>query len=1034
MADDKKILIDITIDTDALEKSRDKAILAVAGFDKKLAEMKTQRKKDLEELSKAVESGNQKEIDAINKRTIAAEAETKSIQQSRRDQLKVVTLSNDLITQSDGKTLQSKEQLRKARGLEQIQLDQLKGTLKENADGQIVLSEAGERSVEQLNKYNTGLITFGKSANDGRENVGNYTNSILEAVDKTGLFGTSLGTVKEAFNAVRSGAASASDGIKKFKEGVSQSVSIVTEWAQSGRVAGEVTDTSTAQVGKLGGALDGAGKSGVSAGNAIKGALASTGIGLLVIVLASVINYLRQVEPVVEKVEQIFAGLGATVTAIGQTFFELGKIIFNAGSFLVDFVLNPMEAISNISLDGIFDGFLGAAKNITTAGVAAANLVKQTQELEDAERLTRLEISKNNIVAEKNRALSEDRTRSAKERLGFLQLAQDAEKKNLEIELRNKEKALKLIQLELHEKQKLGTISDELADRAIAQVNEVSELRARLANKDISDAAEASKKKLQDQKAYLQGVIALLNEELRTAELQGFATIELKKEVLKKQRDAELKESELSYEQRLAIEKKYQNDLLELDIETAKKREDIRKQSNQIAIDGIIDGQTRELAALSLALDEKLEAIEGNSNEERELRAKLIERGIIDVLAIEKKYAELSQQEKQKIAENDRNLLSAENEKKFKDAENRLKLSLSRQEISQEEYDFRVFKLKEEFLQKEIDFDLKLQAHRQSQDQLEFERARTALVNKLIAGEISQEEFNKRAKLLQDNFYKTQGETELATAADIITKANELDQLRVDNAIATNAKIVEDDERTKELRKQIKQEELNLARTAIDGFIEILGMDEKARKEHAVAIKALTISSMLVGLNAEIGGYWLGAAADSKDGIIVKGSAAAILATQRSIQASIRTAVGIAKVAAQKFEDGGYSAPDMVKRYNPTFTNNPKGYINKPTAWMNLAGEAGGEWIASNRLLQDPRTAPVIQSLENFQRTGALTFATGGFTTPFVIPNSVGASANDIAMAVKLAVSELQITPIVSVQEIIDVNSNMQNVRATATL
>ena len=73
MADDKKILIDITIDTDALAKSRDKAILAVAGFDKKLAEMKTQRKKDLEELSKAVESGNQKEIDAINKRTIAEE-------------------------------------------------------------------------------------------------------------------------------------------------------------------------------------------------------------------------------------------------------------------------------------------------------------------------------------------------------------------------------------------------------------------------------------------------------------------------------------------------------------------------------------------------------------------------------------------------------------------------------------------------------------------------------------------------------------------------------------------------------------------------------------------------------------------------------------------------------------------------------------------------------------------------------------------------------------------------------------------------
>ena len=1027
MADDKKILIDITIDTDALEKSRDKAILAVAGFDKKLAEMKTQRKKDLEELSKAVESGNQKEIDAINKRTIAAEAETKSIQQSRRDQLKVVTLSNDLITQSDGKTLQSKEQLRKARGLEQIQLDQLKGTLKENADGQIVLSEAGERSVEQLNKYNTGLITFGKSVNDGRENVGNYTNSILEAVDKTGLFGTSLGTVKEAFNAVRSGAASASDGFKKFKEGVSQSVSIVTEWAQSGRVAGEVTDTSTAQVGKLGDTLGKTGKVGVSSMNALKAALASTGIGLLVIALAAVFNYLRQIDPVVEKVEQLFAGMG-------QAIYEVGKIIFDFGAGIVKALTSPLEFIQNFSLDGLIGSFNDATETLAKNTKAAYDNAKSKQELEDFERSMTAAIAKNNIEIDKNRRLSEDRTKSAKERLGFLQIAQDLEAENLKLEIIAARKRFEIAKTEVELKGGLAKANDELKDSYIQSATELTTLNAKLQNKTIEDNADGAKLILKNQKDALQGRIALLNEELRALELQGIESLELRKEVLKKQREAELSESDISDTQRRAIEKKYQNDLLELDIETAKKREDIRKQTNQIAIDGIIDGQTRELAALSLALDEKLEAIKGNSNEERELRAKLIERGIIDVLAIEKKYAELSQQEKQKIAENDRKLLSSENEKKFKDAENRLKLSLSKQEISQEEYDKRVFELKEEFLQKEIEFDLKLQAHRQTQDQLEFERARAALVNKLIAGEISQEEFNKRAKLLQDNFYKTQGETELATAADIITKANELDQLRVDNAIATNAKIVEDDERTKELRKQIKQEELNIARTAIDGFIEILGMDEKARKEHAVAIKALTISSMLVGLNAEISGYWLGAAADSKDGIIVKGSAAAILATQRSIQASIRTAVGIAKVAAQKFEHGGYSGADMIRDYNPTFTNNPRGYINKPTAWMNLAGEAGGEWIASNRLLQDPRTAPVIQSLENFQRTGALTFANGGFTTPFVIPNSIGASANDIAMAVKLAVSELQITPIVSVQEIIDVNSNMQNVRATATL
>jgi hypothetical protein len=1034
MADDKKILIDITIDTDALEKSRDKAILAVAGFDKKLAEMKTQRKKDLEELSKAVESGNQKEIDAINKRTIAAEAETKSIQQSRRDQLKVVTLSNDLITQSDGKTLQSKEQLRKARGLEQIQLDQLKGTLKENADGQIVLSEAGERSVEQLNKYNTGLITFGKSANDGRENVGNYTNSILEAVDKTGLFGTSLGTVKEAFNAVRSGAASASDGIKKFKEGVSQSVSIVTEWAQSGRVAGEVTDTSTAQVGKLGGALDGAGKSGVSAGNAIKGALASTGIGLLVIVLASVINYLRQVEPVVEKVEQIFAGLGATVTAIGQTFFELGKIIFNAGSFLVDFVLNPMEAISNISLDGIFDGFLGAAKNITTAGVAAANLVKQTQELEDAERLTRLEISKNNIVAEKNRALSEDRTRSAKERLGFLQLAQDAEKKNLEIELRNKEKALKLIQLELHEKQKLGTISDELADRAIAQVNEVSELRARLANKDISDAAEASKKKLQDQKAYLQGVIALLNEELRTAELQGFATIELKKEVLKKQRDAELKESELSYEQRLAIEKKYQNDLLELDIETAKKREDIRKQSNQIAIDGIRDGQTREIAAESLVLGEKLDAIQGNSQEEQSLRLALIQQSAEKVLEIERKYGLISVAEKKAIAESNRNLEISESDKTFKTIEDNLKISLSARQITQDEFDQQLLIAKKQNLDDQLQAELNYQNQRQIEDARAFASSQQRLDEQLVKGTISQQKYNEDLLALQIEFYKTQGLTEIETQASVNATLNELDALRVEAVVKSNEEIIASDQALAVAKEELIQLQRQAALSAIRGTLEIAQEFAKGNEMVGNLLKSVAIAEIIINLQSEISHNKKNAAADPIN--LIPGGEAIVQAKliAKNISASIQAGVSIAKIAAQKFEAWRIFCNDMIKQYNPTFTNSPSGYISRPTAWMNLAGEKEGEWIASGRLLRDPRTAPVIQSLENFQRTGALTFATGGFTTPFVIPNSVGASANDIAMAVKLAVSELQITPIVSVQEIIDVNSNMQNVRATATL
>lgn len=702
MADDKKILIDITIDTDALEKSRDKAILAVAGFDKKLAEMKTQRKKDLEELSKAVESGNQKEIDAINKRTIAAEAETKSIQQSRRDQLKVVTLSNDLIINSDGKTLQSKEQLRKARGLEQIQLDQLKGTLKENADGQIVLSEAGERSVEQLNKYNTGLITFGKSVNDGRENVGNYTNSILEAVDKTGLFGTSLGTVKEAFNAVRSGAASASDGFKKFKEGVSQSVSIVTEWAQSGRVAGETTETSTAQVGKLGDTLGKTGKVGVSSMNALKAALASTGIGLLVIALAAVFNYLRQIDPVVEKVEQLFAGMG-------QAIYEVGKIIFDFGAGIVKALTSPLEFIQNFSLDGLIGSFNDATDTLAKNTKAAYDNAKSKQELEDFERSMTAAIAKNNIEIDKNRRLSEDRTKSAQERLGFLQIAQDLEAENLKLEIVAARKRFEIAKTEVELKGGLAKANDELKDSYVQSATELTTLNAKLQNKTIEDNADGAKLILKNQKDALQGRIALLNEELRALELQGIESLELRKEVLKKQRDAELSESDISSTQRLAIEKKYQNDLLELDIETANKRDAIKKQSTQLAIDSIVDGLSREIAAEAFALGEKLDAIKGNSQEEQELRTNLFEASAKKVLEIERKYNAISVAEKKAIAESNRNLEIQESNQTFKTIEGNLKIALSARQITQEEYDQQILVAKKQNLDAQLQAELNYQ-------------------------------------------------------------------------------------------------------------------------------------------------------------------------------------------------------------------------------------------------------------------------------------------------------------------------------------
>jgi hypothetical protein len=1031
MADEKKILIDITIDAEALQSSSNKALLAITGFDKKLAELKKQREKDLLSLNAAIAAGNAKEEDDIRKRVALNEAESKSVQQSRREQIKVVQLSNDLIKDSDGKSIQSKEQLRKARQLEQIQLDQLKGTIAENAKGQIVLSQAGEQSVQQLNKYNTGLIEFGKSVNDGRNNVGNYTSSILDAVEKTGLFGGSLGTVKEAFNAVRSGAAGVQDGIIKFKEGLSQSVGVMGDWLSVTNATSDTTtktSTATAQLGKV--TTETTAK-GVTGFRALTAAIASTGIGLLVIALAAALNYLRQVDPIVEKFQQIFAGIGEAITVVGKGIVDFGKD-------LIASLTDPIKLLETINPINIVKRIAGIGEEAVKAGVKAADLTARLQELEDLERNLTAATVQNTIEAEKNRKLSEDRTKSARERLGFLEKAQEAELKNLEIEKRVASERFKLTQAEINLKKESGTVSDELRAKYLEEAATLVKITEQINNKAASDIAEGGRIRLKLQKDQLAGTIAILNEELRALSLQGIESIELKKEIIKKQRDAELAESDLSSTQKIAIEKKYQNDLLELDKETSDFRQSIRLKAQEIAINNIIDGQTREISAESFALDAKLEAVKGNSQEEQALRIALLEESALKVLEIERKFAALSQKEKADIAKSDRDLQINQSNDTFDSIENALKISLSKKEILQSEYDARLRQLNIDRLDKELEIELQYQGLRQAQDALTFANNEAALKKQLDGRQISQEEYNKQLIELQKQFYSTQGQTEIDTQAGVNATLAELNQAKVDNQILTNDQLIAEDQRIKEAKSQLADLEKELLIQSLRNTAALIGESAKGNQAFGAFLKTLAIGEVIINLQSEISNNKKFAAVDPLNA--VPGGEAIVRAKliAKNLAATIGAGVSIAKISTQKFEEGGYSVPDMVRQYNPTFTDRPQGYVNRPTAWLNLAGEKEGEWIASGKLLRDPRTAPVIQSLEHYQRTGQRSvvrpFAGGGFTSPIIIPQGAGINATDIAAAVRAAVSDLQITPVVSVQEIVDVNQNMNNVRKVATL
>jgi len=83
-------------------------------------------------------------------------------------------------------------------------------------------------------------------------------------------------------------------------------------------------------------------------------ALASTGIGLIVVALGALFSYLKDLDPLIDKIEQGFAAIGAAVRVLGS-------------------------AIANLSFDGLGDSMSRAASE-------AIKLKQAQQDLADAQR------------------------------------------------------------------------------------------------------------------------------------------------------------------------------------------------------------------------------------------------------------------------------------------------------------------------------------------------------------------------------------------------------------------------------------------------------------------------------------------------------------------------------------------------------------------------------------------------------------------------------------------------------------------------
>jgi DNA repair exonuclease SbcCD ATPase subunit len=438
--------------------------------------------------------------------------------------------------------------------------------------------------------------------------------------------------------------------------GVEQSLTNVEKGVQD---TSKATSGLTNQLDKMtGGAvsgfrsLKGGLKNAVTGMKTLKGAIAATGIGLLLVAITSLVSYFQKTERGAQQLRKITATLGAVMDKLVDIVIHLGEAIFNAFTNPKEAVLGLWEAIKTNFLNRLegllefipkigdaikqaFSGdFSGAAKTAVdamgkvTLGVdsvtesmanatkaagefasemertakAANDLADRENKLKVAERdhlIVRAETNK--LIAEK-RLLVEDEKMAFEDRIAALNEAIAAEQRTIAQELAfAKERA------DILEAKAALAESDEETLQAVA------EARARVT-------------------------------ELETSSLRTQKRLEGERQSLLLQQESREKAAEKATSDRIKAQEKAEEERIKKELEALLKENEAKAKLEDELYQFTLDAQEREELAVMQKYDERV-AIAGD--DEGLIRA-ATEQLEADLLAIQQRYDELANADEQK--------------------------------------------------------------------------------------------------------------------------------------------------------------------------------------------------------------------------------------------------------------------------------------------------------------------------------------------------------------------------------------------------
>lgn len=376
-------------------------------------------------------------------------------------------------------------------------------------------------------------------------------------------------------------------------------------------------------IGGVGSALRGAS----GAANLLKVALASAGIGLVIIALSTLWTWLNKTQKGMDFVGKVTAAASATFQVI------IDRVLTFAGAMASLFSGDWDGAI-----EGITNTFKGLGKEIVSETKEAYKLEGAIQDITRAEKQLELQRSKSRAEIERLKMVAEDQSKSEKERLEAAQRAHKIEQDLLNQSIQLKEKELDVI----NSKNRQGTSVDDDINKAIDVEIELNNLRQEsftkqtelqnkinaLKKKGSEEVIESSKKEFLVVSENIEKEVELLGEKIA----KEYANKQKAKEELRKLKEEALEENleildrENELVQNKLLERFYTNQITEEELREQsfeKEKEFLEKRLATLALYGETEvGEYQkiytELAALNY--DHNQEKIR---NEEEYNKAKI---------------------------------------------------------------------------------------------------------------------------------------------------------------------------------------------------------------------------------------------------------------------------------------------------------------------------------------------------------------------------------------------------------------------------